>query len=151
MSGLSVIARNVRRTVVVKAADETVNNSTTLQDDDDLQFEMTAGATYRVRLIVLMTASPTSGFKFRVTGGSGVMNWFYRYANFSSPGIWETLGVDDVKSVSVSSVRQEFWLDGVVHSAAAGTLKLQWAQGSAEVFDTKVLQNSTLVVEELLS
>jgi hypothetical protein len=53
---------------IVKSADESIDNSNVLQDDDELQFPMLANTTYHVRLIVFFEAGATPDFKYRVEG-----------------------------------------------------------------------------------
>jgi len=60
-------------TEVVKANDETVTNSTAMQDDDELFFATTAGKLYAIELYVLYSAPTTTPDLHMVFGEDGTI------------------------------------------------------------------------------
>lgn len=133
---------------VMKASDETVNNSTTLQNDDDLLFAIGANEIWMVLFYPLVNSPTNADIKFAFT--------------MPTDGVFNLLGigVDSGNNVSV-----QFRLTGVasdcqgldandmpavflgiaVNGANAGNVQLQWAQNTAQAFDTKLLTGSCLI------
>lgn len=52
-------------TTVVKQADETVTNSTTMQDDDALTFALAANTTYLFRAVIFFNTPAAADYKYR--------------------------------------------------------------------------------------
>ncbi len=57
--------------IAIKTADETVNNSTTMQDDDDLKHTVKANTSYTFKLIAYFISASTPDIKSNFTGPSG--------------------------------------------------------------------------------
>lgn len=128
-------------TVVRKTADETVNNSDALQNDDDLLFAMTASTTYEIELLLLISSNATADFKMAFTLPAGAdMIWFLpATATLASEG-------STAEGISITGTTVEGYLiRGIVRcDTTAGNLQLQWAQNTATVVDTIVYANSAL-------
>jgi len=61
---------------VRKAADETVTNNATLQDDNELFLAVDANATYEMRMFLLYQATTAGDFQMTLTGPAGAtLNW----------------------------------------------------------------------------
>jgi len=141
-------------TYLVKEADETVNNSVTLQDDDDLTFTMTADKIYAFTMALLVTGNSSADFKLNIdVASSGAADYMLTYANtggtFTGEMKWEG---------EVTSVFTDGSWHRTVSAIATGMLicdgtnrlvKLQWAQASAHASDTKLLKGSWFAYEEL--
>lgn len=133
--------------VVRKTSDETVNNSSTLQDDDELLASLAANETVSFQCIIHYISGTTPDFKLAFTvPTSATLRWGLAGSKFvsgsssasntiSSSGGDETVdGTAGNNSLLPSGV--------VVNSTNAGDLTLQWAQATANASDTKVLTNS---------
>jgi len=133
---------------VVKPADETVNNSTTLQDDDDLKFAATANKTYSGMLIFAINSGTIPDFKYvfslptSATGEwilvTGALGSFSTNSNIETP----------LLAVANASNQGNMFNFKIIMGGTAGDCILQWAQGVANASDTKVLEGSSLIVWE---
>lgn len=143
MAGLSEVA------VARKSADQTVNNSSTLQNDDHLFFSVGANETWMVLVVLDFVTDATADFR----------------SNFSVPsgasGRQSVMGRDTVSNLQMSEsaipgnlayagsagpTRGTFMLQALIRTAGtAGTVTFQWAQGAATVVDTVAKQESSLV------
>ena len=143
----------------VKDADETVNNSNTLQDDDELAgFALVADKRYRFEIFLQMTAAnaipnaavnlnfsqtPQLGAKLMdITAGTS--NWVSSSGDSTSleGGQFVTVATGSVNIVRLSGYFQ-------ANATTGGTLALEWAQSTAHASDTKVLAGAYMVVEQL--
>ena len=133
---------------VRKSADETVNNSTTFQNDDALLLAVRANTTWVVKLALLVNSSAVADFKVQITGpaGSTIEGFFAGLdATGNSPGSFGAsltlpgAGANELKPI-------EFL---VIIGSTAGDIQVQWAQNTAQVSDTKVLADSCLVAVQL--
>jgi hypothetical protein len=138
--------------VVVKTANETVNDSTVYQDDNELFVAVAPNAVYKchVHLIFSTYSAHNEGFKVSFTAPAGATfnaGWFETLlgtsgavgateANASCTGIIPT-GDPSTDNVYIS----DFIL---ITSATAGTLQLQWAQNTDWAVNTTVYAGSTL-------
>lgn len=135
-----------RKIYRVKAADESVNNSDVLQDDNDLTCQVQAGTTYAVRMLLRV---------------DGTVN--YVDAALSMPAGATFFGDLRGDGVSAQTVATEW--DGSTQigidtgacavvgflkvGSTAGTVKLQWAQNAATVGNTTLKAGSYMILERL--
>lgn len=134
-----------------KASDQTVNNSTTLVDDNDLTVSIAANETVVIVGHIIFESNSTADFKHQFTGPSGSDGSFgiggpreltggglggtgFYALNASIP----TSGHGGPASQSVFGV--------VRNGGTSGNITLQWAQNTADASDTKVLADSFLIV-----
>ena len=135
--------------IVRKTADETVNNSTTLQNDDELLFAVAANEVWEFELLALINSSAVADIKFQFTGPSG--SSIYQFNVGENAATTDFISavepggpVSDVRGQGLAMINAI--LRGIiVNGATAGNLQVQWAQNTAEVSDTKVLTNSILI------
>lgn len=146
-------------TVARKSADETVNNSSTLQNDDHLSLSVAANETWAFDGVLLVTSvSTASDFKLGWTvPASTTMLWaMVSNANAhwlaatagSSPGTLNT----ESSTPSAGGVAGTYGLllRGVIRVAGtAGTVQFQWAQATLTAEDTKLLKDSHIVFRRL--
>ena len=133
--------------LIVKEADETVNNSTTLQDDNELLFAVAANEVVQFEGVLMISTDPNADFKLTFTGPAGAVGSFAAIygdvttgnADASSAALGSAATLISVNDGSV--VR--FW-GGIHNGGTAGNLTLQWAQNTANVSDSKVLAGSYL-------
>lgn len=146
---------------VRKTADEIVNNSIALQNDDHLLFAIGANERWLVDLYLLLT-TPTINPDFKLGwaypagcliywGPEGTGGW----ANFWMPnavGILPTAlliqtGTHNISGANVIAGCHLIAL--VVNGATPGTINFQWAQAAAVAENTTVLTNSCLIARRL--
>ncbi len=131
---------------VYKSADETVNNSTTYQNDDALLFAVGANEVWAFTLAIFFTSGTVPDIKFFIaapastTGQWAPSNSSTAITNFEGGYIASGNGV----------VNDRFFISGVAITAGtAGNVQLQWAQNTATVSDTKVLKGSYIIATRL--
>jgi len=155
----------IDKTVVVKSADETVTNSSTVQSDNHLLFTAAANAKYLVDfgLLVTQSANSTSAdFKFgfslpasAVWSGAGGLPDPAVGTTAAGDGNWTAL-------YGASAATRLCGLDGnagnftgldftvlVETAGTSGTVTLQWAQGAATAVDTTVKAKSWMRAERV--
>ncbi len=153
LNRITADGRYIIATTKVKTATETVNNSTTFQDDDHLaNFAIAAGKTYEIYGVLRGYNTATSGMKLifvcdqtpQFTSVTSLLN----YDGTTTPKTYtiQTIGSQIVIATSSSTELDLIQLHGVIkgHASAAGTLKLQWAQFAGTSQDTQLLIGSFL-------
>lgn len=156
LAGAKVRASDISRVQSKsKAATESVTSSTTLQDDDDLFFDMEVGKSYRVELHMAVSGATGGDIKLAWTVGGTVTK-----TSRSCTG--PQLGTTDVLATSMKSSRHgiassiPYGTDGTNEShiyeavtiedvTVAGTLQLQWAQNASS--GTATTANTTSRIE----
>lgn len=133
--------------IVYKSADETVNNSTTFQNDDALvtasltankDFLFEAGirvdsstvADLKIQFTLPASATMEAAVIYVDTAGTNAFSAIYRGASLSTGGA----GAGTTRYISIHGL--------IKIAGTAGTVQLQWAQDSLEASDTKVLAGS---------
>ncbi len=137
--------------IIRKTVDETVNNSTTLQNDNHLLAALAANETAHFMFYILHIGNGTADFKYAITVPSGAtlvhaMPNARVTATGALGGASATTSSASVSAQGTSNkIVQGVW--GIVrNSSTPGNLQLQWAQDTATVVDTKVLLDSFLMV-----
>ena len=142
--------------IVYKSADEVVNNSSALQDDNHLLFALAATGEWEFECNLWFDSGTTPDFKFAFTSpasstlyvaNSGVNTSAVAYheapvavASGTSVNL-ETTGAGTIRHVNIM---------GYVRTAGtSGNLQLQWAQNTANASDTTVRRGSALKVWQL--
>jgi hypothetical protein len=136
---------------LIKTADETVNNSATLQDDDHLTFLIGANETWLIELKLFYESSTTADLKiaFSVPTGAtcegrmvGAELAAGTYTDtFTNPRIYNGGGATVEYMVTGNFIYRG--------GANSGYLTLQWAQNTAEASDTKVLAGSMMILRRI--
>lgn len=147
---------------IVKSSNQDVTNSTTLVDDTQLQFAVTAGSVWQIVLILIYSSTQsTNDLKcgFNVSAGSAygpilglgplaadsVQNTVTVWPAAASSGtlIFGTVtGITNIRAVKI---------DGVFTFTSAGTFKFQFAQNTSGVGEsTRVNIGSTLFGKRIL-
>ncbi len=128
---------------VVKTANETVNNSNALQDDDQLSFAIGANETWTFRFVVQGSSAATPDFRFAVTAPTGSTC----HVAFSES---ENAAADGQKACGVSStvmngsgVTELYEITGTVTNGVnAGNVTLRWAQFTANASNSIIYAGS---------
>lgn len=140
-------------TTVKKTADENVNNSAALQDDDALKFTMAASTKYAFRLKVWFDTVANADFKYRHTGPAAAVVRITRAAVAPTETAFEHLAVDVDYSAADHTILTILgigtnggWieLEGIIHNTTAGDFVFRWAQNTATVGNTTVRAGSYL-------
>lgn len=146
---------NALRTVYkVKAADESVTSSVTLQNDDDLFFPVAANESWVFEILGWWTQAVGSsgGFKWTCTGPTGSSGAYGALLSDGSSvqGIMdsERRSLGTTNSISPPSFTLQcgmhFW-GHILNGSTAGNLNFQWAQSSSSGNATRVLADSFLI------
>ena len=139
-------------TLVRKTADEVVNASSTLQNDDVLLYALAANEVVTFVAALHVTSGTTPDIKFAFTvPAAATLRWGLSgpdmSASQSSNGTSGSAIAAPCAGVSLPNI---MWIAGVVvNGANAGNLQLQWAQNTSDASDTTVLANSWLRVGQV--
>ena len=153
-----IIKSSAHSRIYKKTADETVNNSNVLQDDDELTaIPLEANSTYEVQIILYYSSSNVADIKTR-TNFSAIDRAYAGVANtINTANAATTSALSD--AVQGSNVDLSCGGPGAdptlafirlaVRTISAMTLNILWAQNTAEVSDTKMRAGSRVVVTKL--
>lgn len=143
-------------TVVSKTADESVTSSTVMQDDDDLQLTLEAGATYSVNGAFYADGATAGDMKiaYQYTGtvAAGTTLGFHCLSAAAAANPAE-LYADTLPDVDVTTrilgmvgVNSDYptLVVGIVKTTTAGTFSIQWAQGASSATATRMRAGSFL-------
>lgn len=135
-------------TIVSKPANEIVNNSTVLQNDDHLFFAVGALERWEVLLALeVRSTTATPDVKYAWSVPSGAIKKFLTWSETApSPNI------DGTATAVLAADNAERWTMIrylVVSGATAGNVQLQWAQNTATAEDTRVVDGSFLIAHRV--
>ncbi len=132
---------------VVKTVAESVTNSTTFQDDDELFGSFASGTTHQFHLTMDFTsASATPDAKFRFTesvvGSTIVARCQADDARaFSYVDEYYAFGQEEILTISAGET-SHLVCDGVIFVHNGGLFKVQWAQNTADANATTMRKGS---------
>lgn len=140
-------------TFKLKPSDEDVNNSITLQNDNDLFFSVAANEKWGFQFALFIsdegTGSGTSGFKFLVALPTGATGWFQYDSSATAAVFHEDITTTTSILAANTSYRTVLLLTGAfLNAGTAGTCQLQWAQISAVAENTRVHAGSWLLASK---
>lgn len=136
--------------VARKTADETVNNSATLQNDDTLALSAVAIADYLFECSLRYSTNGTANLKwsFTVPAGAAIV-----YSALHIPAGGSALTMTELINTGVGTADDSInyvRMLGIFQTVGtAGTLQLQWAQNTANASDTKVLSASFMTLQRI--
>ncbi len=133
-----------------KSADETVTNSTTLQDDNNFTFTLAAGRTYEIRS-TWKVSCPIDGLKIKLVAPASTTEFVTVFANRSATDdITYVVNQGTAYAVSPSNLMNNtidmMELNGIITTTAAGTFKVQWAQNTASATSTTLNAGSFMKI-----
>ena len=137
-------------TLVRKTADEIVNNSIVLQDDNDLKLAVKVNEVWYIRVFLKINSPAGQRFKwiFNVPAGATLIS-FEKFED-SDPSQIATRNITaQTDSYTAGGVQYLCFYALYVGAAAAGYIQLQWAQTVAAANDTTVYENSHLIAHKL--
>ncbi len=135
--------------VITKLVTETIQSSSTLHDDAELQFPMAANTNYRIRAYVIYTTADTPDIKITASGPSGATRIAYA-AIKGAPGDFPAFqkiqtAYTTFPQLNATGNTGFHQVDLVVYNGAtAGLFSVKWAQNTLDVGDTSVLAGSYL-------
>jgi hypothetical protein len=136
--------------IVTKTADETVTNSTTLQDDDHLFYSFVNGKSYYVRLQLLISASngtASTGINYTFSGNSD--GRFLR-VNTQTPVFGQLAnGTTILSAIAIPTVVSPFELIMTIKATANFTGYFRWSQSTAQFqTGTVIMKGSQMLIWE---
>lgn len=132
---------------VLKGADETVNSSTTLQDDDDLVLALSASQTYAFEAFIVYNAAAAPDYKCAFTVPSGATLYWEVVALNSSAVLTKFTTTSSGGAVSLVGTGADIALTihgVVIVSTTAGNLQYQFAQNTSDGGNTTTKAGSWL-------
>ena len=129
--------------IVIKDANETVENSSTLQDDDHLFVEVKANRLYLIYLLGTadLSSGVTADIKFGLSVPGGTVYDFVHA--FSSSVVTSTINLN----FNLTTTLESATFQGIVHvGATPGTLQVQWAQRAATLGVITTLYKGTYIL-----
>ena len=137
---------------VVKTADEIINNSTTLQNDDELKYALEASTVYVIEAYIYCVAAGDTGIKIGASVPAGCtirMNRVGTQNSGSSTVIQRDSTVNihaRLDNANTKIVKVTFLL---LNGVTAGNFQLKWAQSTAVVANTTVKIGSAIIITKL--
>ena len=137
-------------TIVRKTANETVNNSSVLQNDDHLLKALAANEVWLFEAVLWYTSGATPDIKLAWTVPAGAtLAWSTLNGVNAAGASWEGGAAESTSGTardfaSGAGTRLTHVVGYVANGATAGNLQLQWAQNTANASDTIMLANSIL-------
>jgi len=135
-----------------KVATETVNNSVTLQDDDDFFFKIGANEIWFVTMELNTDIGTGPDFKctWTLPAGASMLLMLDGWDSGSvRQGIGSTPGTAVTIMFSLANCTRLRVIATLVNDVTPGTAQFQWAQNSATVEDTDILINSQMIAHRL--
>lgn len=134
-------------TVVTKSSDQSVQSTTTLQNDNELLFPMSANKTYQFELLAFTSTPTNADFKFGFTGPASPtkvsVNHLYKADGFSgnsSKTAYETTGVAGLHGSVTEGLLSI--CGRIANGNNAGNFQLTWCQNTSNAGNTSVLKGS---------
>jgi len=133
---------------IIKTSDETVNNSSSLQNDDELKFLMLAGETWAFEMVIFYDTGTTPDIKFKFAGAPS-LSALWSFVD-SDPNIVQEMADSASRIGGGAGNKRACHIKGIVwNPSGMGNLTFQWAQNTADASDTKVLTGSNIIATRL--
>ncbi len=148
-----IAAATGRATIVRKTADETVNNSDTLQNDDELLLAVAVNEVWTFFMWFVFNSGTTPDFKFTFTvPTNGSLKTIFGgdvAVTTVTTAIAENTGTDVRDVAGVGADRAYLIWGKYVGGDTAGNIQFQWAQNVANASNTIVRANSFMIAHKL--
>lgn len=132
-----------------KGADETTNTDTTLSDDSELSFDVSANATYKFRFTIFYDTPTAADFKYEITCPASPTLVSITTTAIAPGATSETITRESSCSFGPNTITETsgtdgyLVIDGVIQNGAnAGSVDFQWAQNTSNGSDTTVYKGS---------
>ncbi len=133
-----------------QASDLTVNNSEVYVDTDMVTPTLTIGKSYVVNAYFLVNSGTTPDYKFKNVVTTMVAT--YSSWDMSSTGVpipTTAIATEDAGQAGTGANKLYVYIALLLNVTTAGTFKLQFAQNTATVADTKFLKGSYWIIKEI--
>lgn len=146
---------------VLKAADESVTSSTTLQNDDHLFFTIPQAGTYLVDAYLYASSAANAAGDLNVTWsfptgtmhhgamGLGISLASGNEGSAVASQLLSAVSGASFVSVGLSTSTTFVRLHGILIATASGTLRLMWCQNSSNANASTVKSGSHMVVKQV--
>lgn len=133
--------------VLRKAANETVNNSATLQNDDDFSFAVAANGIYLIHMHLSTVIFAASDFQFLWDLPSGSTKYYQmRGWTAGTAGLQRSQSSSGILAFLVTASVHHVEIHGLLKiGGTGGTAQFQWAQQAAVAENTQLLADSFMV------
>lgn len=142
---------------VFKTAAETVNNSTALQNDNELLLPIPAVvANWTIEAVLFYSSSTTADIKVTFAANAGIASLSFGFqglavgtaaATVTGDTNWDSQSAGTAiptAGINVGSTITGSIIGGFISTGVAGTLQLQWAQNALDATNTQVSPRSWL-------
>ena len=135
--------------LIVKTGDENVNNSATLQNDDELLFALAASEEWEFTCTLFFYSTAAADLKFAFTVPTGATIFMGAVGKGTGGTVLSQAVYGSGQTLAVSgddALYQTVIIKGyVTNGANAGNCQLQWAQNSAVAVNSTVYTKSNIV------
>lgn len=128
-----------------KSSDETINNSTTFQNDDAVLFAIGSNEVWRFYTEIYWNSGATPDLKFQWSLPSGATMYWTDFFNGNTVNTEASTEV----MTGAGAIRVIYYTGVVFNSTNAGNVNLQWAQNTQDPTDSKVLAGSYIIATRL--
>lgn len=139
--------------LALKSADETVNNSAALQNDNHLFLSVAASTNYEMMLRLIVNSGTTPDIKVDFTYPTGATATFQQQMlepGSSTAGLQGPYVQTDVLAMGTTGSNQIIFITGLWFiSTTAGTLQVRWAQNTATASNSIVRANSYMILRKI--
>jgi len=141
--------------IVPKTANEVVNNSDALQDDDELFFPIAANEVWEAEFIIyaLQGASNAPNFKYAITTPALSTVFYWRVGPDDAGTLVFQIGIASGSGLSAdlnSGTERVIHIKClVINGVNAGNVQLQWAQNTATAVATTVKASSNIIAHRV--
>lgn len=129
---------------IYKSANETVNNSAVLQNDDELILPVLANEVWAFTMFLHASSGATPDFKYTFSLPSGTTTRFFDAVFFNDFEEGETVVHGGGTNPIITTIMGHFTI-----SSTPGNVVFQWAQNTQNASDTKVLKGSYIIAHKL--
>lgn len=146
---IDVPSPGVSPTIVLKTSNEIVNNSTTLQNDDELLLAIGANEKWLVKVHINVSGSQDSDFKWTFIAPTGATGYWC-----VPQGGQLVRAFAEVVDTTIAGTFEQYvihfpFVITILNGSNAGNLQLQWCQNTAVVENTTVKKDSSLIAWEI--
>lgn len=140
----------LRPIVARKTATETVNNSSAIQNDDELFIALEASTLYYIEVDVIWTSGATPDFKFDFSCPSGLTGSYNVIALAGAATFFGNVAwTGSASTLDGDGTTKHHRIYGPALTSSAGTMQFRWAQGTTNLSDTQVFAFSLMQAKKL--
>lgn len=143
--------------LIIKEIDEPVSSSTTLQNDDELNWAVLTGELWRIQALIIYTAD-TGDYKWDFAISTGTATWQLRYTGESIVNAFQNstaLNNSTANATGASngggatSILRTVFIEGYVKADNDGTVSFRFAEDNSVVSPSTTKAGSLLWLKKL--